>query len=363
MFLWLAKTLEYYEAKGDNLFTLGSVEKVKEEIGNRLGNKLDEIESNIENYLIQYYTPTFIESRLKLATDRNIVDDITHWTQIKEDSSYRDEVIQGKREEIKGAILYNTSYLKNSSDYSNEFKLLFLEDMMANRYSFDNEGNIKRQKVKPSDYKTTDSPVIQINSMALSSTYQNDKNKVLNYGDGNKTNFNVGANHLLAFKNPDISIISKEKYKKYFVKENNEISRRLNESNIQYCVLRDFFNMYLSQTEDVSAFYGKAIIELSVYQLKLAIYARVFFNIFQYHEDLPERMKQDPVAIFDFVERKKNNNSKSYVNTDKGASAVFGATKEDLEIIDPNARTVSLSDEISKNGGVMNMDQLIELMG
>lgn len=149
----------------------------------------------------------------------------------------------------------------------------------------------------------------------------------------------------------------------FFVRENDAVSQRLNENNIQHCVLRDFFNMYLSQTEDVSAFYGKAIIELSVYQLKLAIYARVFFNIFQYHEDLPERMKQDPVAIFDFVERKKNNSSKSYVNTDKGASAVFGATKEDLEVIDPNARTVSLSDEIAKSGGVMNMDQLIELMG
>jgi hypothetical protein len=59
----------------------------------------------------------------------------------------------------------------------------------------------------------------------------------------------------------------------FFIRENDGISQRLNESNIQYCVLRDFFNMYLSQTEDVSAFYGKAIIELSVYQLKLAIYA------------------------------------------------------------------------------------------
>jgi hypothetical protein len=52
--------------------------------------------------------------------------------------------------------------------------------------------------------------------------------------------------------------------------------------------------------------------------------------MFQYHEDLPERMKQDPEAIFDFVERKKGNN-KGNVNTEKGASAVFGATKEDLE--------------------------------
>ena len=85
--------------------------------------------------------------------------------------------------------------------------------------------------------------------------------------------------------------------------------------------------------------------------------------MFQHHEDIPERMKQDPEAIFDFVERKKNNNSKGHANNEKGASAVFGATKEDLEIIDPGARKISLSDEISKKGGVMNMDDLIELMG
>ena len=147
----------------------------------------------------------------------------------------------------------------------------------------------------------------------------------------------------------------------FFVKENDAISHRLSESNIQHVVLRDFFNMYISQTENVSSFYGKAIIELSVYQLKLAIYARIFFNMFQYHEDIPDRMKKDPEAIFDFVERKKN--GKSHSSNESGASAVFGATKEDLEIIDPNARTVNLSDEISKKGGVMSMDDLIELMG
>lgn len=149
----------------------------------------------------------------------------------------------------------------------------------------------------------------------------------------------------------------------FFVKENDAISKRLSESNIQHAVLRDFFNMYMSQAENISSFYGKPIIELSVYQLKLAIYARIFFNMFQHHEDIPERMKQDPEAIFDFVERKRGNNNRGNVNTEKGASAIFGATKEDLEIIDPGARSISLSDEIAKSGGVMNMDQLIELMG
>lgn len=164
------------------------------------------------------------------------------------------------------------------------------------------------------------------------------------------------------FTDEDFAELSEEDLE-FFVKENDAISQRLNESNIQHVVLRDFFNMYISQTEDVSSFYGRPIIELSVYQLKLAIYARIFFNMFQHHEDIPERAKKDPEAIFDFVERKKGNNSKSTSNNEKGASAVFGATKEDLEIIDPNARTVNLSDEISKKGGVMNMDDLIELMG
>lgn len=164
------------------------------------------------------------------------------------------------------------------------------------------------------------------------------------------------------FTDEEFANLSEEEVE-FFVKENDYISRRLNETNIQHVVLRDFFNMYMSQTEDVSAFYGKPIIELSVYQLKLAIYARIFFNIFQYNEDIPETMKQDPQAVLEFVDRKKNKENKNYVSSEKGASAVFGATKEDLEIIDPGARKVSLSDEIAKSGGTMNMDQLIELMG
>jgi hypothetical protein len=140
--------------------------------------------------------------------------------------------------------------------------------------------------------------------------------------------------------------------------------RRLSEENIQHVVLRDFFNMYISQTEDVSSFYGKPIVQLSAYQLKLALYARIFFNIFQYNEDIPEHIKKDPTAVLNFSENKKNKtSSNNFANKETGATAVFGATQEDLEFIDPNAKTLKLSDELKKQGGSMNMEQLIELMG
>ena len=149
----------------------------------------------------------------------------------------------------------------------------------------------------------------------------------------------------------------------YLVKIYSTSNARLNEDNIQHCVLRDFFNMYLSQTEHLSAFYGKPIIQLSIFQLKLALYARVFFNIFQYNEDLPDNIKKDPSAILRFSESKKTGKQTSQRQSrDSESTMVFGATKEDLKQLDPNARTISLEDAVRQNGGSLNMEQMMKLM-
>ena len=152
---------------------------------------------------------------------------------------------------------------------------------------------------------------------------------------------------------------------KALVDEHQKCGRRLNEEMIQTAVLRDFFNMYISQTEDVGQFYGKPIVQLSAYQLKLALYARVFFNIFQYNDDIPEGIKKDPAAILRFSDSKRSKKgpvSKS-MEKDSGGTAVFGATKEDLDFVDPNAKKISLSEEVKKKGGVLTMDDMIKMMG
>jgi hypothetical protein len=150
----------------------------------------------------------------------------------------------------------------------------------------------------------------------------------------------------------------------YLIAQTNEISKRLNDENIQKTVLQDFFNIYMSQAENMSDFFGKPIVDLSVYQLKLAFYARVFYNIIQNHEDLPETIKKDPAAIFNFLENKKNISKFQERNKDSNSmgSAIFNATKEDLDLIDPNAKRISLKDEIEKKGGSLNMEDFINLM-
>ena len=141
-----------------------------------------------------------------------------------------------------------------------------------------------------------------------------------------------------------------------------EISKRFEELNIQKIVLQDFFNMYISSCENAYVFFGKFIHELSAYQMKLLLYGRIFHNIFQYHENIPIDIRKDPNAIFEFVESKKT--SENFQSKYKeGATAVFGATKKDLDILDPNAQKISLSEEIKKSGGSLNMEQMIKLMG
>jgi uncharacterized coiled-coil protein SlyX len=145
---------------------------------------------------------------------------------------------------------------------------------------------------------------------------------------------------------------------KYFI-----LSDRLNEDNIQKIVLQDFFNMYISCCEDAYIFFGKFIHELTAYQMKLLLFARIFNNIFQYNDDIPDSIKKDPKAIFNFVESKKTREKFQSQSSNSDGSMVFGATKKDIEILDPSAKKISLSDEIAKNGGSLSMEQMMDLIG
>ena len=137
---------------------------------------------------------------------------------------------------------------------------------------------------------------------------------------------------------------------------------RFSEENIQKIVLQDFFNMYVSSCENPYVFFGKFICDLTSNQMKLLLYARIFHNIFQYNEDMPDYIKKDPKAIFEFVESKRTRERFQSETCDDSATVVFGATAKDIDILDPHAKKVSLSDALHKNGGSLDMEQMMDLL-
>ena len=144
----------------------------------------------------------------------------------------------------------------------------------------------------------------------------------------------------------------------------DDVNKRFADSIIQEAVLRPFFSMYLSSCENISQFYGKPVIDLTIPQLKVATYGRMFFNIFQNVPDIPDNIKEDPQKLLAFSDSHFNKDKNSGgLRDDADASAVFGATKEDMKSLGGQPNTVSLSDEIKKNDGELNMEQMMRLAG
>jgi len=144
----------------------------------------------------------------------------------------------------------------------------------------------------------------------------------------------------------------------------SETSNKISEDNIKHAVLRPFFSMYISNCENPSDFYGKPIIDLSAYQMKVAMYSRVFHSIFQYTEDIPDNIRQDPDKLLAYSENQRNKDSnKGGIRDDADASAVFGATKEDMKEVAKDSDSVSLSDAMKESGGKLDMKQMMRLAG
>jgi len=174
-------------------------------------------------------------------------------------------------------------------------------------------------------------------------------------------------------KNLDNHAFSKEEFDEMddsllsnLTKIQKELNEKMNELTLQKTVLRPFFGLYLSFCENPKDFYGLPLVELSVFQLKLVLFGRMFHGIFQYTEDIPDDIKEDPERLVGFSESKNNKSggNKKFIDENAAASTVFGATSEDVKDLAKNQEgAISLTEEIKKAGGKLTMDEMIKLAG
>jgi len=140
---------------------------------------------------------------------------------------------------------------------------------------------------------------------------------------------------------------------------------KFEDSKISEAVLSDYFSMYLPFCEDVMGVFGKPLADLTSYQLKLISFGRYFLNIFKNSQkDIPDSVAKDPELLISFYQNQRNERSKTKAQSSEGGSAYFGASKEDLEDIKSNdERAVDLNEEVKKQGGSLNMEQMMKLHG
>jgi hypothetical protein len=124
----------------------------------------------------------------------------------------------------------------------------------------------------------------------------------------------------------------------------NQNIDRCSDFNIKKITIQDFFQSCYSLCDDnIYSFYGKSIIDLTYFQIKLANYGRFYQNLLQNNDikNFPDDIKNDPDQLRDYVEAIKN--GKKMVNDQNGQATGFvGMTKKDAELM-------GVSNQVSNN--------------
>ena len=144
----------------------------------------------------------------------------------------------------------------------------------------------------------------------------------------------------------------------------NEYMDDFKEYNLQKIALLDFFQPYYLVLDQPMQLWGKPMVQLTDFQIRATIYGKIFKNIFETTEYVPDEIRQDPDKLFEYSDKnkaKKNYESKQKNKEKVSGEAIFGATKEEIEEIKgPGAKSLN---QVMKGKKVMNMEELMKLHG
>ena len=154
-----------------------------------------------------------------------------------------------------------------------------------------------------------------------------------------------------------------------FVTCYNDTFKMFEELKIQEMILQDFYYIYFPFSDDTVGFFGNPVCHLTYNQLKLIVYTKIFKNIFENNQHIPEKIKKDPQALLDYgsISDEAKEKMQKQLSSDKDATTLFGATKEDYEYAGLEApgskATMSLQEAAERKGGSLSMQDLMELSG
>ena len=157
-----------------------------------------------------------------------------------------------------------------------------------------------------------------------------------------------------------------EKETEIYIKQ-QEFFKKFDETNISKAALCPFYSPYLAFAEDPFAIYGKSLINLTTFQMRLTSYSRTFLNIFKNSQKtIPEYITKDPELLIEFWEAQREGSNKrpSKASEGSGGTTHFGANQQDLQTMaESDKDIVSLSKEIKSKGGKLTMEQMMKLHG
>jgi len=152
---------------------------------------------------------------------------------------------------------------------------------------------------------------------------------------------------------------------KSYIDLSNSMVTCFTEENIQKVILEDFFFPFMYSVQGPLDLFGKPACELTNNQLTILTYLKIFKNIFDNNQDIPDKIRKNPSALMEYASKSKSKEKmKEHLSKD-GASTVFGATAEDYEYMGVDQSSIQKSNSLNaaakKKGGSLNMQDLMNM--
>ncbi len=145
----------------------------------------------------------------------------------------------------------------------------------------------------------------------------------------------------------------------------NKQTEHFNASNLRKIAVCNFFlNTYYLCNDSVYEFFGKPVIDLTMYQSEVFGYGRYFKSVLaEFHDKIPKSLMSEPEQLMNWIDCNKN--AKRVMGSEEvSKTTLFGANKEDLKFLGiENTGNRKLAEELKKSGGRLDMKALMKLDG
>jgi len=151
----------------------------------------------------------------------------------------------------------------------------------------------------------------------------------------------------------------------------NKNAEKFQSRNLKHMSVSPFYtNLFYLCEDNAHVFYGKALVQLSFYQVELFGYGKYYKNMIQNSEQAPpDEIASNPEKLVEWFESTKSArevlDKSDNVGKPGAATSLVGATKQDLKRLglDNPQNTINLAKKAAEKGGKLSMEDLVKLHG
>lgn len=164
------------------------------------------------------------------------------------------------------------------------------------------------------------------------------------------------------FNDNEFNNLSDEELEELIIKYNLKLDNLNN--NLKKLAISPFFQnlFHLSRESGIYTFYGKSIVDLTLYQIDLYIFSRFFDPLINGENKPPQELLESPEKLIEWATQSKNlKEAVGEQKSDLNGTSIFGAKKEDYQKAGIYGRSIDFRSKLKEGSDELSSIELARI--